>query len=334
MDQLVSPSPERGHDLLDSRARVERIVYAPAHPPGLIELVDRALDVPGAHETAQRFLGELVARGRAVRAVLLYGSCLWPSVRGSGSHPDFIVIVDSLRTFHGSLRSALLGALLPPTVIRLRQGDAYAKLSVVTVEQLRSQCSADAKDLHLAGRLSKRVALVWSRDADARALVVAAQAAALRTLAPLALSRFAGRVALDEFIQALLRVSYESEIRIVEPNKVATLFAAERAHYRAVADALLRELGARVGGNPSELILPSVAATSQEQLERRLRRSRRRALLRFPKYLVTYDGWLDYLLQKLSRTGKPVALTNLQRRHPLVFAIPVLYQLATSKRLA
>src|SRR5262245_7542438 len=83
-------------------------------------LLDRALDMPGAVATAQRFLPELVARERGVRAVLLYGSCLWPHVRGQASHPDFIVIADSLRAFHGSVRSALLGAVLPPTVYRLR----------------------------------------------------------------------------------------------------------------------------------------------------------------------------------------------------------------------
>jgi Phosphatidate cytidylyltransferase, mitochondrial len=331
MDQPRSPSSERSYDRLQGGSSV---------PPrsdsdDLVALVDRALDVPSALETAKPFLPELVAHERSIRAVLLYGSCLWPSVRGESSTPDFIVIVDSLRAFHGSLRPALLGAVLPPTVYRLRNGDAYAKLSVATAKQLRSQCAASASDLHLAGRLSKRVALLWCRDADARALVVAAQSAALRTLAPLALARLTRCVALDDFIYALLRLSYESEVRIVEPNKVAALFAAEREHYRAVGHALLRELGGgQAGAGPSELILPEHAAASRAQLARRLRRSRRRALLRFPKYLVTYDGWLDYLLKKLARSGSPVVLTNLQRRHPLVFALPVLYELATSRRLA
>jgi hypothetical protein len=259
---------------------------------------------------------------------------LWPSVRGQNSHPDFIVIVDSLRRFYGNRRAALLGAILPPTVYRLHSGHVSAKLSVATAEQLRSQCAADARDLHLAGRLSKRVALVWSRDAAARARVVAAQAEALRTLAPLVLSRFDGRVSTDEFIGALLRISYESEIRIAEPNKVGALFAAERAHYRAVARTLLSELGARADGSASAVTFPAEASASPAQLLRLLRRSRRRALLRLPKYLVSYDGWLDYVLKKLARTGTPVALTQRQRRHPLLFGIPVLCQLAISKRLA
>jgi hypothetical protein len=305
------------------------------HPSSreLVALVDAALEMPGAQGAAQLFLEQLLAPPRpGLRALLLYGSCLWPSVRAEASCPDFIVVVDSLRAFHRNVAAALLGAVLPPSVYRLRGGGTSAKLSVVTVAQLRSQCAAGAKDLHLAGRLSKRVALLWARDAASRALVVEAQVAALRLLAPLALARLGRRVALDRFIDALLRLSYESEIRIVEPDKVPALFAAEREHYRAVARALLDELGARPDG--AELLLPARAIAPRALLLRRLRRSRRRAVLRMPKYLITYDGWLDYLLDKLERTGQPVALSDWQRRLPLVLALPVLLRLATARRLA
>lgn len=300
----------------------------------LVTLVDGALEMPDTGKTAQPFLAELLSpRRKGVRAVLLYGSCLWPSVRGTGSCPDFIVVVDSLRAFHDSFADALLGEVLPPSVYRLRRGKSYAKLSVVTAAQLESQCAASGKDLHLAGRLSKRVALLWARDGASRELVVDAQLTALRTLAPLALSRLGTRVTLDGFIDALLRLSYESEIRIVEPHKVAALFAAEREHYRAVARALLFELGALPDAASGELVVPTVVVAPRAHLVRRLRRSRRRALLRWPKYLLTYDGWLDYLLTKLARNGKPIALSDWQRRLPLILALPVLYRLATARRL-
>ncbi len=298
-------------------------------------LVDAALDMPAAHAAAQPFLDELAAHPeRSVRAVVLYGSCLWPSVRGESSCPDFIVVVDSLRAYFGSVGPALLGAVLPPSVYRLRSGDQFAKLSVASVAQLKSQCGDAAKDLHLAGRLSKRVALVWARDEASRALVVDAQLAALRTLAPLALARLGRRVALDGFVDAVLRLSYESEVRIVEPTKVTALFAAEREHYRAVGRALLDEIGAEPVASSDELVVPAHAVAPKAELERRLRRSRRRALLRWPKYLVTYDGWLEYLTMKLARAGTPVALSAWQRRLPLILALPVLWRLALARRLA
>ncbi|HEY1586875.1 MAG TPA: hypothetical protein VGH63_14375, partial [Polyangia bacterium] len=139
---------------------------------------------------------------------------------------------------------------------------------------------------------------------------------------------------IDRFIDALLRLSYESEIRIVEPAKVTALFAAEPEHYRAVAEALLVELGARHDAGRGGLIVPPRAVAPHALLSRRLRRSRRRALMRFPKYLITYDGWLDYLLKKLERVGQPVALSEWQRRLPLILALPVLFRLAVARRLA
>jgi hypothetical protein len=216
----------------------------------------------------------------------------------------------------------------------LRVGDALAKVSVVTARQLASQTAISASDLHLAGRLSKRVALVWWRDPQARQRVVDAKRAALKTVARLTLSRFDAAVTLDDFLLSLLGLSYESEVRIVEPGKLAALLGVERDHYRALGRALLGALGATpVDASESAFQLPPGVAAATGELQRCLRRSRRRAYMRWPKYLVTYDGWLEYLLQKLARSGHQVTLTDRQRRHPLIFALPILYQMMRNKRV-
>jgi len=296
--------------------------------------LEDGLVVPGAMETATPFLPALTSPERGVQAVLLYGSVLWNATRDKTSQPDFIVVVDELRSWYRRPRDRLWGTVLPPTVHCLRVGNALAKVSVVTVAQLASQTGATAKDLHLAGRLSKRVALVWSRDAAARQRVIEAKRAALTNVARLTLSRFDGRFELDNFLKALLGLSYESEVRIVEPGKIAALLDVERDHYRAVGRAVLAVLGAtpRDAAGSRYQVPPGVAAHEPE-LRRWLRRSRRRAYLRWPKYLATYDGWLDYLLQKLARSGTEVTLTERQRRHPLIFALPVLFRMMRTKRV-
>ena len=298
--------------------------------------IEEGLTVPGAAEIAGPFLPALTSSsgGRGAQAVLLYGSVLWDATRAKTSHPDFIVVVDSLRAWYPRLRDRLWGAVLPPAVHCLREGESVAKVSVVTARQLASQTAATAKDLHLGGRLSKRVALVWSRDPQARQRVVEAKRAALTMAARLTASRFAGTIPLDDFLRALLGLSYESEVRIVEPGKIAVLLGVERDHYRALGRALLGALGATpVDESAMSFQLPPGTGAAHGELQRRLRRSRRRAYLRWPKYLATYDGWLDYLLQKLARSGNQVSLTERQRRHPLIFALPVLYQMMRTKRV-
>jgi len=279
-------------------------------------------------------LRQLFELSERVSAVLVYGSALWKGVRGATSQPDLIAIVDSFRGWRRGTLDSLWGGMLPPTVYRLRAGDAYAKLCVVTSAQLLRQTSVAAKDLHLAGRLSKRVALVWSRDEAARRQVVSAQAASLRTMARLVLNRFPGEVELDAFLLALLGLSYQSEIRIHEPGKVQALFSAEAAHYRAVGRALLVGLGAvPLDAAATRFRLAEGSAAPEAETRRLLRRSRRRAYLRWPKYLATYDGWLDYLLAKLARSGSPVTLTERQRRHPFIFALPVLVRMYRTRRV-
>lgn len=303
-------------------------------PSELTNVIDAGLSLTGAEETAAPFLPALTEPERGVQAVLLYGSTLWSALRGAGSHPDFIAVVDDLRGWGHGLPARLWGAVLPPTVYHLRADGAEAKVSVVTARQLALSMEPSTRDLHLAGRLSKRVALVWCRDEAARARVVAAQRSALEVMGRLTLGRFGDRVALDEFLETLLGLSYESEIRIVEPGKIRGLYEVERGHYRVLGRALLSALGAiPIEGDPEAFQLPPGVSAPPLELRRRLRQSRRRAALRWPKYLATYDGWLDYLVRKLARSGNPVSLTERQRRHPLIFALPVLFKLIRTRRV-
>jgi hypothetical protein len=287
--------------------------------PALSRLIDDALEFSGAAEMAAPFLPELARPERSVRAVLLYGSCLWSGLRRPTSHPDFFVIVDSLRTWHGRRWPALLDRLLPPGTYRLRAGARQAKVSVTESHELARLCGLLAPDLHHLGRFSKRFALVWARDEMSRRLVIEAQTSALKTLAPLALARLGEAFSVDDFMRALLSLSYDGEVRIAEPGKVAALYQAEREHYRAIGHALLADGPARAD--------PAL-------LERRLRRSRRRAILRWPKYIWSYDGWLDYVTEKLARTGERFPISAFERRYWFVMGFPVLWRLAHAGRLS
>ena len=289
----------------------------------LTPILEAGLTVPGAAEIAAPFLPTLTDPARGVQAILLYGSVLWRAVRGPSSQPDFIAVVPMVH--EAGTRVAgdrLWRAVLPPSVYCLRANGTPAKISVVTARALAEQTSPRARDLHLAGRLSKRVALVWARDARARQTVVDAQRAALVTVARLALGR--GVVALDGFLLALLALSYESEVRIVEPGKIAALFEVEREHYRAVGRALLAALRpSRSTRRPPSSALPDGVAHIYETL-RMLRRSRRRvpALAQVPRHLRR--------VARIPAAEAGAVGDGGSHRAPaatLIFALPVLYRM-------
>ena len=287
--------------------------------------------LPCRDERAERFLPQLM-NGPGVLAVVFYGSRL-ARIGAADSEPDFFVVVDGLRRYHGpgarGLGAALLGGVLPPSTYRARvvaEGRTLgAKVCVISASQLRRQTSPAADDLHHLGRFSKRIGLLpGACRGQGAALVASARRSALLALAPHALALLPESFSLDDFLHLLLGISYRGEPRVVEPGKVERLLAADLDHYRAVARAVLaaRHDVASLGGDayaqpPPELAAREVARDVTLQL---IARSRRRALLRWPKHLVTFDGWLDYVLAKIERhTGRALPLSPRARRHPLIF---------------
>jgi hypothetical protein len=56
-------------------------------------------------------------------------------------------------------------------------------------------------------------------------------------------------------------------------------------------------------------------------------RSKFRATLRWAKHMVTFEGWLDYILRKVRRHGGgEIELTERERRLPLLFLWPRLFK--------
>jgi hypothetical protein len=293
----------------------------------LRRLIDEHLDFrsPLTDAILPQILGPA---GHRVAAVVHYGSCLTRTA-AADSEPDFYVIVDRLRDWHEGQLPVLLNLVLPPSIyhptFQVDGKPRTSKLCVVAGWQLRRETSLAASDLYHLGRFSKPMGLIYARDAASRRLVVESQASAMELLTPLALTQVGNRFTLEEFLLALLGLSYLSEQRITEPTKIKRLLEQHEAHLLELgryALALARtgrnELGEDDAGYHQ---VPSAADAAR--LERLLTRSRRRAFARWPKHIVTFDGWLDYLLAKLERnSGIRLELTPAQRRHPVLLAWP------------
>jgi hypothetical protein len=276
-----------------------------------------------------------------ISAILLYGSCLFEDTQSSTSFPDFYVLINSPKQYYDSRWHSLIHALLPPNVYygsfpggtppRMLQ----CKYCVISVEQFLRETSPQASDFHHLGRFSKRFAMAYCRDEHASHVVRQGALQAIFTLIPHTLALLPSTFTLEDFIFQQLELSYLGEKRVVEPLKVKRLMHAAEAFYSQIYPAALRLYAERWGTVQAtspftyrKQSSPHLPAPSLSRTHAFLRRSRRRGIFRWPKYMLTVDNWLQYILDKLERhQGVKVQLSSLQRRYPLLLGWPIYLEL-------
>jgi hypothetical protein len=304
--------------------------------------IDDTLDTPPSPET--RRLAELLANafGPATLAIIHYGSRAHECDPRPDSSDDFFVIVDdyesAFRQVHAAARSSfspatatMLAQWLPPNVIALsvpsENGARSVKCVVLDDAHFRMTTSAAARDHFVAGRLFQFVEIAWTRDASARDFVRATLVATRRRTFEWVQPWLPPRFTVEEYFRTLLDTSFAWEIRPEVPGRVAGLVAAQLPRLGAAYTALLEEQvqrGTLTMTRAGEFSVRRPAdPASLRRVRRYFHRSKRRSTLRWVKYVVLYDDWLDYVVRKVERrTGTPIALTSWERRWPLVFLWP------------
>ena len=241
--------------------------------------------------------------GEEIDAVVLYGSWL----RGNaGAMPDLYVL---LRRYPPAPRlDRWLGALLPPNVYVVTDGELRAKVSVLRTQQLLNAVTVDFHPYFWA-RFLQPCRLVRCRDEEIGArLEYIARQSARRLLdamgAPGSLTTSAA------YWQAVLKRTYAAELRSERAGKFDEIYEANRAWY----DALFR---ARGDGADRPLLW-------------RLRQAAGKTLsaARILKSVFTFEDPVGYMLWKLERhSGVRIQATERQRRYPLLFAWPLVWRL-------
>ena len=311
-------------------------------PPELAAAVrERVLTAEPSPEAAAlaRHLVEMA--GDSVSAIVFFGS------RKSRARPDpysaydmFVVITDA-RAFYGRLSAhravrrspmllAALQAVLAPNQISFTSSPAdaapRAKCAVVTASMLRRQTSAARDDHFCLGRLFQPTGILYAapgREEETLEVLVRAHALTYAWGRPWLPPRFD----VGEYCRTLLRVSFAAEIRPEPEGRAQALFEAQQDYLRPVYSTLLAAL-ARAGELREEapgvyaLVRP-VGALERLRLSAYFRWSMVRATVRWAKYVVTFDDWLDFIVRKARRhTGEDIVLTDRERRMPLVFLWP------------
>ncbi len=290
---------------------------------------------------AMRALG--AAAEDTLEAVVFFGSRR-TGARGADAFSayDLFAIVSAYRPFYQALREAglsgknpaLLAAVsrwLPPTQISVRfeAPPLHAKLSVVELAAFRRETSSHRHDHFTIGRLFQPSRLVLWRSDDVRSAVldalVSAHAETWRWARPWLPAAFDA----EAYGRRVLEVSMSWEIRPEPTGRAAALWAAQREEQRPVFAALLAELEARgelrrlpEGSSAGASFSPAaeVGAAAALRLRAYFTLSMARATARWLKHMVSFEGWLDYILRKVSRhTGRTIELTPRERRWPVVF---------------
>ncbi len=281
------------------------------------------------------FVERIVKRyGDDLVGVFMYGSMLSQVTASADSFPDFFVITDGYGgdVFH-RLSHRVTAYPLPPHLYHLRLGDGrHAKYNLVSLRRFKQETSAWAMDIYILGRFGKRTALLWARDDEARRALADCCVNAMANVAVWTLRGMQAPFDRTEFTLACLNISYAGETRVEANSKVPRLYKAELAFYDAVYPTLLQAWPACQA--LAESIGPNRFKPRGSETERRLRRlaydwflasSRVRGVLRWPKFLLTVEEWVDIILAKIERTkGIKLEPGPLTRRYPIVLGWPYL----------
>ena len=142
---------------------------------------------------------------------------------------------------------------------------------------------------------------------------------------------------LDEAIQKTLQLSYLGEPRVEAKDKLDRIFASQTELYRQLYGKLLDELSSAVTWlekKQERQYRHLLSATHQRQTQRFINRSRRRAIYRWPKFLVTVESWPDYMVAKIERThGLHIELTERERKYPVIYCWKYIWMLRRKKML-
>ena len=296
----------------------------------------------------------LAARG-ALDGVVFFGSRRTGAARADvWSAYDLFVIVHRYRPFYQAMRDAglsgkrpglltLLSRWLPPTQysIRFKNSPVHLKTSVIQTDTFRRETSPRRRDHFCIGRLFQPSRILYARDRPMReALVddlVSAHAETWGWVRPWLPPAFdaAG------YGRNALVVSMSWEVRPEPADRAEALWEAQKEEQAPVFEALLTDLAARGELVPASdgdggAWSPTRPAGRVETFRLKLyfRRSIVRSTTRWLKHVLSFEGWLEYILRKAQRHGgEPVELSERERRWPLIFLWPrVLRHLRDRKR--
>jgi hypothetical protein len=295
----------------------------------------------------------LVASGGGhIRAILLFGSQLSKAAPSPHSAWDLVVIVDEYGPFHRALvdtghhrRPAWLlsaiGRVLAPNITAFDPGDGapLAKCAIVSSDAFARAVGPGSPDHFLKGRMVQNVAVLWARtDADVswvRERLRAARTDVLNWAGPYIRDSFTPA----EFAHAMLRVSYGGEVRPESKDRVDAVYQAQSDFLAEAYTEVLEDEADRPGGRVRRIdggryvLDPPPGTAERLRVSMYFTWSKVRAIVRWPKHILTFNDWLTYIQRKVERrTGMEIEVTPWERRLPLLLLWPKVFRVLRARK--
>ena len=328
--------------------RQKRGVIQALRPDVSAEDAERERGVVPQVRESLRILNE--ACGSNLAAVIFFGSVLVGTSPSKDSAADLFVVVEDYEQFYRDLGSRLPAArrasimatinrMLPPNVIYLRDPAdlrAGAKCFVIDRQDLMRGLSKNARDHFCRGRLVQRVQIVYARTAQLREEVEKGLEAARRASVEWVPLYLPESFAVLDYCLRMLEVSYQSEIRPESRSRVREVFEVQKSYFRLMFGRILQEAVVegrlvRAEGRYRLSSPPTLIARLHWKIF--FSKSKVRATLRWVKYMLTFDDWLDYIARKAERrTGVHLELTKAERRFPMFLLWPKVFRVLKAMR--
>ena len=300
---------------------------------------------------AVAWLAEEIAKahGETVLGVLFYGSGLRD--QADEGVLDFWVIVDDYDSAYQNRLHAILNHVAPPNVFYLeREYDGSTlrtKYGVIDRSAFEKGTSQSAWHPYIWARFAQPARALACRDDEAEGFLTIAVTDAIVTMVARLVCMLPSRgclfrFSLAAFWQEAFRRTYDSERRPEAEELVRGLYSVNAERYDQVAAQALLHLAsqgqiANATAHPRSFSVElSARARRYGRLRWRVMRSYARilGLVRLAKTAFTFGDWVPYVLWKLERhTGRRIELSERQRKHPLIFAWPIILPLLRRRNL-
>jgi len=276
--------------------------------------------------------------GHQACAVLFYGSCLRRGFQDDDV-VDLYLVVDRYTDGQVSRLAAFLNWLLPPNVVYVEVpfngATMRAKCAVISILDFERGVSGRWFHSYMWARFAQPCRLAYVRDGAVTERLLGALRGAVETMIREVRPLMTKPYDSTALWSRALAETYRAELRAERPGQASELVGGNPERYARIS-ALLCEAGAldALGGENASGPLYRPGASVLRRLATRSRWLLRRivgkilSVLRLMKAAFTFDDGAVYVLWKIERhSGVSVALSDWQRRHPILASTTLFWRL-------